>query len=459
MASVALYMNPFDPPTVHHRGVAEQLSQHFDRVVAIPSGPRNVELLIPESRPIHRATMADLTFRDLPKVSVDLSDLEDACFTPPADLPIRCAMPGEEVWHVVASDWVRGGAKGASIIQRDWQRGQEQWATAGFAVLRENGEPLDEADLPPKHKVITHPPYIPSGTVRMMLTQGDPVRGQLVESVEAYIRRHGLFRDVARSETMTTRLAEPQFQFFVDENNKTSLDHAVKWKQYESAHPKMIVSLGGDGTMLRAIRSHWRRRLPFIGINTGGLGFLLSGRELIEFWKQELLLYQLPLLRVELEFENGSRAESIAFNDAWVERATGQTAWVRVLVNGTERVKRLISDGVLVSTAAGSNSYARAMGATPVPLNSDVLTLVGSNVLKPVFWKPVILPLDSEIMLESVDPVRRPLRGFIDGEAYEPPVKRMAIRVSRTAAVELAFTREQDAVKKLGFVQFPKEYE
>lgn len=459
MASVAIYLNAFDPPTVHHRWVAEQLAATFDRVVAVPSGPRNIHLPIPESRAIHRATMADLNFRGVTNVSVDLHDLEEARFTPLADLAARCAKPGEEAWHVVNCDWIRGGAGGQSVIQREWIRGAELWKTACFAVLCEKGEPLDAADLPPKCKVLTHPPYLPSGTIRMMLTQGEPVRGQLVDTVEAYIRRHGLFRDVPLAETMTARPAEPLFQLFVDEQNKTSLDYAVKWRKYVSSNPKMIVSLGGDGTMLRAIRAHWRDRLPFIGINTGGLGFLLSGRELIEFWKEDLLLYQLPLLRVQLEFESGATAESVAFNDAWVERATGQTAWVRVLVNGAERVKRLVADGVLVSTAAGSNSYARAMGATPVPLNAEVLTLVGSNVLKPVFWRPVILPIDSEIVLERVDSTRRPLRGFIDGEAYDEPVKRMAIRVSRTAAVELAFTKDQDAVKKLGFVQFPKDSE
>jgi NAD kinase len=401
--------------------------------------------------------MTDLNFHGLKNVSVDLTDLEEGIFTPPAELPARVAKPGDEIWHVVASEWVRGAAAGQSVIQREWSRGAEVWQTAGFAVLVEKGEPLSIADLPPKHKLITHPAYIPSGSIRMMLSQGEPVRGQLVDAVESYIRRHGLFRDVPLSETICARPEAPQFHFHVDEMNPTSRDYAERWKQYESDNPKMIVSIGGDGTMLRAIRKHWRDRLPFIGINTGGLGFLLSGRELVEFWHEDLLVYHLPLLRVKMEFHSGAVAESYAFNDAWVERATGQTAWVRVSVNGTERVPRLIADGVLVSTAAGSNSYARAMGATPVPLSTDVLTLVGSNVLKPVFWKPVVLPLDSEIVLECVDCVRRPLQGYIDGEAFAEPVRRMSIRVSRTAAVELAFTKEQDPVKKLGFVQFPKE--
>lgn len=458
MQRVAVYLNPFDPPTVHHRWVAEKLCSHFDRVIIVTSGPRKAGP-IPDSRPIHRATMADLNFRGLDRLQVELSDCEHAVFTPPAELADRYAGPEVEVWHVIASEWIRGGATGQSVIQREWSRGQELWQSAGFVVLREAGDPLREEDLPPKRQVIVHPPYIPSATVRMMFTRGETVTGQLVNSVKCYVQRHGLYRDVPPAEKLILPASEPRFQLFVDDANLAAQEHAAKLQKFISSDPRMIVTLGGDGTMLRAIRQHWRKRLPFIGINAGGYGFLLSGRELVPFWERDLLLYHLPLLRVETEFEDGRRAEAIAFNDAWVERATGQTAWVRVRVNGTERVSRLVSDGVLVSTAAGSNSYARAMGATPVPLNTEVLILVGSNVLKPTFWRPVVLPIDSHIELESVDPERRPLRGYIDGELYEGKVHRMSIRVSRTAAVELAFLPEQDPVAKLGFVQFPKEGE
>lgn len=457
MPKIAIYINPFDPPTMHHRTIAERLCAEFDRVVVIPSGKRRIIAQIPDSRPIHRATMADLNFRGLDNLVVDLHDLEHAQFTPPVEQARRWAMPNEEAWFVVTAEMVRGGGAGQSTIQREWPDGEIVWGNAGFAVLTEKNQPIDPADLPRHSTVIVHPPHIPSSSVRMMLTQGEPIRGQLYEPVEAYIRRHGLFRDVPLMETITARPTQPLFKLHIDESNPRSHELAEQLRAYESERPRMIVSLGGDGTMLRAIRQHWRERLPFIGINSGGLGFLLSGRELTSFWEQELLLYHLPLLRVVAEFDSGEPAEAIAFNDAWVERATGQTAWVRVLVNGVVRVPRLVADGVLVATAAGSSSYARAMGATPVPLNTQVLMLVGSNVLKPTFWRPVVLPIDSEIVLESVDPERRPLKGFIDGEAYPRPIRRMSIRVSRTAAAELAFTRDQDPVAKLGFMQFPRE--
>ncbi len=455
---LAVYHAPFDPPTLHHRRIAERLVEQFDRVVVVPAGPRPKPAPVAESLPIHRATLSDLHFRGLEErgLTVDLSDLEDNCHSPPACLTDRYEAEGVEFWHVISADWIRGGAHGRSMIHTEWERGAEQWKAVGFIVLRERGEPLDPADLPPKNVVIEHDPYVPSQTVRMMLNQGETAANiHLQPNVAAYIRRHGLYRDVPADERATFQPEHARFKLYVDEWKETSRNIGELLAPYTGDVPEMIVAVGGDGTMLRAIRKHWRERLPFYGINTGGLGFLLSGRDVTTFWREELLLYHLPLLLVEVEFVSGGQQKAIAFNEAWVERATGQTAWVRVSVNGTVRMKQLIGDGVLVSTAAGSTSYARAMGAPPVPLNTGVLLLVGSNVLRPAFWRPAVLPLSAEVLLETIDPNKRPLQAYCDGELFPEPVKQMRIRVSRTAAVELAFTHGHDPFAKLAQVQFP----
>jgi NAD kinase len=145
----------------------------------------------------------------------------------------------------------------------------------------------------------------------------------------------------------------------------------------------------------------------------------------------------------------------VAFNDCWVERETGQTAWIEVCVNGVVRMARVVADGMLIASAAGSTSYARAMGATPLPFSADLLTLAASNVLIPAFWRPAVLPLNTAIRLRNLDPAKRPLRGFIDGLA-QGPVREMTAKVSETAAVELLFAPEYDPVAKLAVTQFPQ---
>ena len=225
-------------------------------------------------------------------------------------------------------------------------------------------------------------------------------------------------------------------------------------RQYESDAPEAIVVVGGDGTMLRAIRHHWQDGLPFFGLNAGHLGFLLNEPGRLDFWEHDLLPYRLPLLAVEMLLADGRREESLAFNDCWVERETGQTAWVEVRINGEIRMPKVVADGMLVATAAGSTSYARAMGATPLPFNTQLLTLAGSNVLKPEFWHPAVLSLDSTITVRNLDPVKRPLQGFVDGIDAGRVVE-MTVRVKSSEAVELLFTPEHDPVAKLALLQFP----
>ncbi len=165
----------------------------------------------------------------------------------------------------------------------------------------------------------------------------------------------------------------------------------------------------------------------------------------------------MPMLFVEVVTLDGRTSSSLAFNDAWVERATGQTAWLKLSINEIPRVSQVVADGILVATAAGSTSYARAMGGSPMPLHTPALLVVGSNVLSPSYWKPAVLPLSSTIEIATLDPKRRPLRGNIDGVCMEE-VKSMKIRISRIAAIELAFLQTHDPVEKLHHIQFPEEF-
>ena len=208
--------------------------------------------------------------------------------------------------------------------------------------------------------------------------------------------------------------------------------------------------------MLRAIHNLWRLRVPFYGINVGHLGFLLNETSPLEHEGEELVLSNIPLLYAEAESMAGECRSALAFNDAWVERATGQTAWIQVKVNGEERLPQLVADGALVATSAGSTAYARAMGAPSLPLNTPALLLVGSNVLRPDFWRPVVLPLDSQVELTTLDPDKRPLQAYIDGVFQGSTVRRLSARVSNSAAVEMVFPPQHDPAAKLARIQFPR---
>jgi NAD kinase len=347
-----------------------------------------------------------------------------------------------------------GGQSGESIIQCSWHHGPELWRRLHFVVVRRPSHPLETADLPPKHRVIEADHEPGSHEIRRLAYDRKPIADFVVEPVAGYIERHRLYTGSTPARSCRYLPGELRCLVHADQRNPKSIEVAQGLPTASASDANLVVAVGGDGTMLRAIQEHWRERLPFYGINTGHLGFLLNDSRALRPPDDGLLLYHLPMLWVEVTRTDGSREERLAFNDAWVERASGQTAWMKLTIDRVPRLDRIVADGILVSTAAGSSAYARAMGASPMPLNTPALLLVGSNVLDPPFWRPVVLPLGAEIEIATLDPGKRPLHAFVQGAAIGD-AESMRIRVSRTAAVELAFRPEYDPAYKLARIQFP----
>jgi NAD kinase len=254
------------------------------------------------------------------------------------------------------------------------------------------------------------------------------------------------------------RLDHPRLKIVADKRNPRALEMAERYQQWEDPEaPNCILVIGGDGTMLHAIRQNWRRRIPFIGINRGHLGFLLNEPESLpveSFCSTDLVVRQMPMLYIESTAPDGMRRTELAFNDAWVERRTSQSAWMEVIVNGQVRIPKLVADGALVCTAAGSTAYARSMGVAPLLADMPGWLVVGSNVMTPVSWKSALLAPESVITLRSTGGEKRPLNAFVDGRDIGETVS-FSARQSRIAPVELAFAARHDMAEKISRIQFP----
>ena len=453
---IAVFGGSFNPPGEHHREIAKAVAPFVDEILVLPCGPRPDKPIVNDVEPIYRAAMVDMTFRGLPKARIELFDLENATFTRTHEIDSQLNADAEP-WHIIGTDLVVGGSKGESQIQKNWVKGTELWKKGRFLVMKRAGINFDEKDLPPTHILIEAPRKGASSDIRDAIYQGKDYASLVTPEVHQYIERYGLYRGRPSERSSEFALDEIRPIIYVDEQNPGAGEMAAKlgFKRNE-ANPNMILVIGGDGAMLHAIRKYWRHRLPFYGLNVGHLGFLLNDRQSLPAIKKLMSVYLLPLLWVEVETVSGEKHTALGFNDAWVERATGQAAWIRIAVNGKERMPRLVGDNVLVATAAGSASYARAMGAHPLPFNTPALLLVASNVLRPSGWKGAILPLNTVVEFSALDPMKRPLAGFMDGEPLGSLV-RMKVRVAKTASVEIAFTPEFDPNEKLARIQFPAE--
>lgn len=458
MKKVVIFGGSFNPPGIHHIDCAKELAKRFDEVIVVPCGPRPDKEATNDIEPVHRAAMADLAFRGIPDVRVDLFDLECGTFTCTEELDRRYAGPGREVWHFVGTDLVQDGGQACSVIHRAWKNGHELWNRLNFVVGEREGYPIVREDIPKKAEVIRIPRSGSSTDIRRRAFERQSLIGHVHDDVRAYIKRHGLYTGRPPLMTADFDVEEHRARFVYDDWNPKAVALAGSLRDIVDADdPNCIVVIGGDGTMLHAIREHWQSRLPFIGINTGGRGFLLNepavarhGNGLRGSWKAE----RHPLLFVEVQRADGVMETVLGFNEVWLERASGQTAWTQVRVNGEIRLPKLVSDGVLIGTPAGSTAYARAMGAPALPLSASVLTLIGSNVLEPSRWKWAHLPLESRIDVTSLGGDKRPVRAFVDG-FDKGVVDGIRVRVSRVASVELAFAHAHDMASKLSRVQFP----
>lgn len=454
--SLAVFGTSANPPHFGHREMAQKLSDlGFDEILVVPCGPRSDKELTNATPTQHRAWMADVTFKGIPRVRVSLEDLERNEFMRTYALEQIYRKQRYKVWHAIGTDLLQGKSSPNDV--RHWYRGEELWKDSKFIVFERPNIPNDASQYPPHRKILSVECPGSSSVVRERVFRGESFEEFLVPEVASYIKRYGLYRGMPPvTSSKFTFDSGMRPLIIVDRTNPKAVELASSFGRSRK-DPNAIVVIGGDGTMLHAIKKFWRERLPMLGINAGHRGFLLNDVSGEGELAPELDLHQLPLLWAEAKTTEGE-GSGWAFNDVWVERATGQTAWIDVRVNGEEEMN-LRADGALVSTAAGSSAYARALGATVLPHGSPHLWLAGMGVGSPENFRPVLLNLADSIEFLNADPLKgrkRPLRGYIDGEELDGHVKKMSVRASRTATVELLFDPRYDLAKKLRAKQFAK---
>ena len=180
---------------------------------------------------------------------------------------------------------------------------------------------------------------------------------------------------------------------------------------------------GGDGHMLACIRELGPDYV-YLGLNAGMLGFLLNDAADLDgvadqLARRDWVAHAFPRLALEARGPDGQRYTAHAVNDLYVERSTGQTAHLRVSVDGATVVDRLICDGLIVATALGSTAYSYSVGGVPCHPTAGVLQVSPISPHAPRL-SPVVLPLRARIEVEALAVGRRPVRVVADGQGLGP---------------------------------------
>ncbi len=168
-----------------------------------------------------------------------------------------------------------------------------------------------------------------------------------------------------------------------------------------SNDPDLVVSIGGDGTMLNAIRKHFSEQVPFIGINTGSLGFLptISSDRLTDFIdvikNNMFTISRYPLLKVDVVTVKGEELSCFAFNEVLIKQAEPRLMKAEILIDG-QHFNHFAGDGLIVSTAAGSTGYAIWAGGAALHTDVKAMQLVPLNpndcAINHPMKTPLILP-------------------------------------------------------------------
>lgn len=186
----------------------------------------------------------------------------------------------------------------------------------------------------------------------------------------------------------------------------------AKGEDIEDMDVDVMVAVGGDGTILRALQ---KNPAPVFGINAGDLGFLTEVQEeMIEEGIERILKKDYYLdERIKLSTTMGDVRLKDATNEAVVHTANvAKIRHFRVFVD-EELAIDVRADGIIVSTPTGSTCYAMSVGAPILDPRVHALVIAPMAPFK-FAGRPTVVPADSRIRLEVLRP--KPCVVVIDGQ-------------------------------------------
>ena len=223
--------------------------------------------------------------------------------------------------------------------------------------------------------------------------------------------------------------------YSVDENLSDTFGEREHLDRVSFSDCEMLIVLGGDGTILRALDYAIPGDLPILGVNIGRLGFLCEvERDDVEEDLCRVLDGGYAVdERMTMCIEGFDEQRFFALNEVVIDRSTPE---VRILsleyaANGTT-VNHISGDGLIVATATGSTAYSLSAGGPILAPGLDcfVLTPICPHMLN---VRPVVLSASDRITVRLTDD-RNGARAVLDSRKLVPIQGEIVIRRSKRNA-------------------------
>ena len=252
-----------------------------------------------------------------------------------------------------------------------------------------------------------------------------------------------------------------KFQIIYDKNKKSSKIKNLlikKLNQEKFKKKNLIIVIGGDGFMLQTLKKNKNSKKQFYGINSGNYGFLMnkfSSKNIIKNLSKANMVSISPLEMIVKNKSNQTR-KSLAINEVSILRQSRQAASLSIKQGSRQIIKKLVSDGVLVSTPAGSTAYNLSVHGPILSLHSKKLSISPISAFRPRRWKGKIVNDKSKIVITNLDPSKRPISAVADNTEVRN-VKSIIVKINNKIKFNLLYDKSRSLQKKIKIEQIRKE--
>ena len=222
--------------------------------------------------------------------------------------------------------------------------------------------------------------------------------------------------------------------------------------------PNIIIVIGGDGFMLQTLKKNKKTKKFFYGINSGNYGFLMN-----KFSSKTILknLYKANVISIsplEMTVKNNKNQirKYLAINEVSILRQSRQAASLSINHGSKQVIKKLVSDGVLVSTPAGSTAYNLSVHGPILSLNSKKLSISPISPFRPRRWRGKIVSYKSKIIIKNLNPKKRPISAVADNIEVRN-AKDITVKTKQNIKFNLMYDKNRSLQNKIKIEQLRRE--
>ena len=231
-----------------------------------------------------------------------------------------------------------------------------------------------------------------------------------------------------------------------------------KIKKIKINKKNVTIVIGGDGFMLKTLKNNKNKSKLFYGINSGNYGFLMnkfSEKNIAKNLNKSKLISISPL-EMKVKTRNNKIKNSIAINEVSILRQSRQAASLSIKVGKKIIIKNLMSDGVLVSTPAGSTAYNLSVHGPILGLNSKKLSISPISAFRPRGWKGKIVNDKSLIEIKNLNSKKRPISSVADNIEFRN-ARIIKIKTNKKIKFNLLYDSNRSLQKKIKLEQLRRE--